>query len=165
MARRRRLLVGCLGTAVALLGGCGVALLALMPGAGPPMLAALAPDADVLVHAREVDALVSALEGSERFARFREGPAWKALAESEAGRALARALDSAERSGFSITRSRASHLVGREVGAAVWLDPSGGVRAWVAAFRIDTAARIAELAGRLSQGDRVSSAEEAAETV
>jgi hypothetical protein len=122
------------------------------------MLAALAPDADVIAHARDAGALWGKLERSERFARFRNGPAWRALVESPPGRAAAKALEKSRESGLEITGSRAAHLVGREVGAAVWLSSDGRtVRSWVAAFRIDTYARGAELAGRLAMGDRVGS--------
>jgi hypothetical protein len=158
LPRKKRLLRGCLVTLVVLAAGVVAGIVALMPGEGPPMLAALAPDADAIALARDAGALWGRLEGSERFARFRNGPAWRALVESPPGRAAAGALEKSRDSGLEITASRAAHLVGREAGAAVWLSPDGRtVRSWVAAFRIDTYARGAELAGRLAMGDRVSS--------
>ena len=163
MTRRRKIAIGCLGALLALLGGCGVGLLALAPGKGPPVLSALPSDADLVGHAREVDTLWKRLESSERFARFRAGPAGRAFLGTGVGRGLKASLESLRRSGVEITRSRASHLVGREVGIAVWLSSGGrSVRGWVAAFRIDTTARIAELAaGRLFLTGSMSRREEA----
>jgi len=156
LPRKKRLLRGCLVTLGVLTAAAVVGMVALVPGEGPPMLAALAPDADVVVIARDASALWTKLEGSKRFAAFRDGPAWRSLAESPPGRALGEALEKSEESGLEITGSRAAHLVGRETGAAVWFSPDGRrVRSWVAAFRIDTYARGAELAGRLALGGRV----------
>jgi hypothetical protein len=149
VARRRRLFIGCVLVPLLLLGGCGVGFLALMPGEGPPILACLPPDADVVACAWNADELWEMLASTAELERLREGEAFRLLRGTEAGEAFARALGSLHRAG--VTRSRASHLVGREAGAAVWLDPEGrAARDWLAAFRIDTLARIAELAaGRL----------------
>ncbi len=167
MTRRRKFFIWCLAAHLAVLGGCGVGMLALAPGKGPPVLSALPSDADLVAHAREVDTLWKRLESSERFAAFAAGPAGKAFLGSGVGRSLKTSLESVRRSGVAITRSRASHLVGREVGIAVWLSPVGrSVRGWVAAFRIDTKARIAELAaGRLFLTGAISRREEAGVTL
>jgi len=161
-ARCRRILRRIAIALLAVVVGCGVGVLALAPGRGPPILACLTPEADVLAYAVDIDDLWAALDSSERFREFRSGPAWRRLAESEPGRALGDALASAGRSGVRLTRRRASHLVGREVGAAVRLDAAAGaVTDWLIAFRIDTWARTAELAaGRLFLADRVSRREE-----
>jgi len=156
LPRKKRLLRGCLVTLGVLASAAVVGIVALMPGKGPPLLAALAPDADVVLIARDASALWTKLERSKRFAGFRDGPAWRTLEESPPGRSLKEALKKSGESGLEITGARAAHLVGRETGAAVWFSPDGRrVRSWVAAFRIDTYARGAELAGRLALGGRV----------
>lgn len=162
MTLRRKVLVGLLTTVLVVVGGCGIALLALVPGEGPAMLSGLPIDADVIAYAEDVDALWGALESSEGFADFRKGPAWRALLDA----GLEEALDAIEASGIEPSRSNASHLVGREAGAAVWLDASGRrVTSWLAAFRIDTYVRAAEVAaGRLFMGDSISRREEGGRT-
>jgi hypothetical protein len=164
LPRKKRLLRGCLVALAVLVVAALVVLIALMPGTGPPMLAALAPDADVVVNARDAEALWRKLESSERFVAFRDGPAWRSLVESPPGRAVAEALAKSAESGLEITGSRAAHFVGREAGAAIWLSPDGRrVRSWVVAFRIDTYARAAELAARLAMGGRVKTSVEGGE--
>ncbi len=166
MPRKKRLLRGCLVTLLVLAVGVVAGIVALVPGEGPPMLAALAPDADIILYARDAAALREKLESSGRFSRFLDGPAWKALVESDIGRAGSEALREAAKSGLEVTTSRAAHFVGREAGAAVWLSPGGrAVRSWVVAFRIDTFARGGELAGRLALGGRVTSTVEDGESL
>ncbi len=163
--KRRKLRRGCLIALLGLFGGCGIGWVALSPGEGPPMLLALPPDADVVARARGIDELWAALESNPRFGCFLDGPAGKALLESGPGREIASAFERATAAG--LTRARASHLIGREAGVAVWLAPTGRrVRDWIAAFRIDTTARIAELAaGRLFLTGNISRSTEAGATV
>ena len=142
--RRKKLLIA----ALSVLGGCGVTIAALSPSAGPRLLSAL-PDGDVLVVVDDLDSLWGTLEDSERFARFRQGEAFAALVATQPGEEIVGAIEDTLASG-EVTRWRASHVIGREAGASLSFTPRGRVRQWVAAFRIDTTARIAELAaGRL----------------
>ena len=108
LPRKRRLLRGCLLTlGVVVLAGI-VGIIALVPGQGPPMLAALAPDADIVLHARDAGARWDKIAQSERFARFSEGPAWRALVESPPAREAVEALEKSRESGFDVTWSRAA---------------------------------------------------------
>lgn len=143
---RGRPRLGCLLALLAVAGGCGAGLLALVPGKGPPILSAL-PSGDLLAVVEDADSLWRLLESSERFARFKEGKVSRSLKSSAVWRELARALEPASSAGL-LDRSRASHLVGREAGLSATLPREGNRASWIAAFRIDTAARVAELLAR-----------------
>jgi hypothetical protein len=153
-ARRKKLLIALLVA----LGGCGVGLYALVPSAGPPLLAAL-PPGDVLVKADDVDGLWRLLEESPRFARLMRGEAVSQIAKTAFGRGVADALEQLEKRDL-VSRSRASHLVGREAGVSLSFTDRGAIAHWVAAFRIDTVARIVELAaGRVVMGGQIARSE------
>ena len=163
MTRRRKVLIGLVAAPLVVIGGCGIGLLALAPARGPAMLTALPIDADVIAYAQDIDALWGMIESSGEFKRFRSGPAWRALLEAGLGDAL-RDLES---SGLELSRSLASHLVGREAAAAVWLEGSGSrVASWLAALRIDTYVRKAEFAeGRLFLRGQVSRRDKSGRTI
>lgn len=134
-ARPGRLTIALALLAVGLI--CIVALLVLVPGKGPPIMAAI-PEGDVLLLAKDLGELQDKLERSGFLARVKESAAVQLLERFEAWKELLERLRKEER----FVRFAMAHLAGREVAV------SAGREGWVAAFRIDTLARIAELLAR-----------------